>query len=135
MKRKHTASRPSPFGFVLLLIVFLTLAFFTFAAISLSTAIHDKNVSQSLSKHSTAYTAAANQAEETIASFNCAAASHPQSAAKTKHFSIKISKTQTLQVTCRWDADTASYQTDVWKVENTKDWQSETHLPLIIEKQ
>jgi hypothetical protein len=131
LKKEHKgASFPVPFGFALLLVVFLALAFFTFAAISLSTAKNDYSASKAMAEHKTEYAAACNTAERKIAALNGAVRSGRASAGK-KTFRVKINSSQALEVSCAWDSSAEKYETTVWRTVSTKKWKSGTKLPVI----
>lgn len=128
---RRQTSFPVPFGLSLLLVVFLARAFFTFAAISLSTAKNDYSVSRSMADHKTAYAEASNRAEEKIAALNEDARLDPAGAESEVNFEIEIDSTQSLEVTCRWNEETGSYETTTWQVVSTREWQPDTTLPVM----
>jgi len=138
-RKKHIdrdSSFPLPFGMSLLLVTFLILCLFTFAAISLVTARNDYRTGQKNAAHQTAYYEAANQAEEKLAGLNeklAAAGGTSDELPAEQNFQIDIDDSHVLAVTLEADtgAETPVYRVTKWEVESTADWQPDQNVHVM----
>lgn len=132
-------SAPAPFGLPLLMVVFLILCLFTFAAISLVTARNDYHASQKNAENQTAYYAACNQAEEKLAALNRELADQVSSGEKisadesTPSYEIPVDDSHVLSVALEadTDAETPHYTVLKWRVETSAAWEPEQTLPVL----
>lgn len=127
---------PLPFGMSLLLVTFLILCLFTFAAISLATARNDYRTGQKSAAHQTAYYEAANQAEEKLAELNeklTAAGGISDDLPAEQSFQIDVDDSHVLAVTLEADTagETPVYRVTKWEVESTADWQPDQNMQVM----
>ena len=134
-KIEHSKARrqmpPVNMGISLLLVVFLALCLFTFAAIALSSALNESKQAQDIIDRKEAYYNACNEAEESLRDLNLELQSGKSilSIAQTLHFTI--SDSQELQVTIEPTNEGHDYRITGWKTVDTTDWEAVDHITLI----
>ncbi|MCR5640653.1 MAG: hypothetical protein K6G04_04785 [Lachnospiraceae bacterium] len=126
-----TQMPPVNMGISLLLVVFLALCLFTFAAIALSSALNESKQAQDIVARKEAYYAACNEAEESLRDLSAQLESGASilSMEQTLHFTI--SDSQELQVTIAPAKDGHDYRVLGWQTVDTTVWESVDQITLI----
>ncbi len=127
MSAKRKQSWPMNIGSSTLLVIFLVLCMFTFAAISLTTAKKDYKDAQSSAERSREYYTAANAAEEKLNALNQAAVHETDVS-----YSVTINDSQEIDIVLKWNQSTEKYDILSWTTVNTDEWNGSDSSQLII---
>ena len=127
MNSKRKQSYPINIGTSTLLVVFLILCMFTFAAISLTTARKEYKDAKNSAERNKEYYTAANYAEMKLNELN-QAAEHETDVS----FAIAINDSQALDVILKWNQNDKKYDILSWTTVNTAEWKGSDSSQLII---
>lgn len=125
-KHEQNESYPMSIGSSTLLVIFLILCMFTFAAISLTTAKNDYSNACNNAQRSRAYYNAANAAEEKLNELN-----QSEDPETDYSYEVKISDTQAIDVTLKWNTEKAQYDIVSWKTVNTAEWNGSDSIHVL----
>ncbi len=122
---------PVNMGISLLLVVFLALCLFTFAAIALSSALNESKQAADMVARKQAYYAACNEAERSLRDLDAELAGGKSilSISQTLHF--PINDDQELQVTIEPAGEGHDYRITGWQTIDTTEWESVDQVTLI----
>ena len=121
-----------------LLLIFIVLSLVSFAVLSLSSALTDRNMVEQTMQRSTEYYEACNAAEHTLADLNAAlieASIDGTLTTGTHQFDIAINASQKLSVameTHKPDSEGYCYTITAWKVVNSSSPEPDTSVNLLI---
>jgi len=121
---------PSPIGLSLLMVTFLVLCLFTFAAISLRSAANDLADSRQFADGTSAYYAACNQAEEQLHELNASAAAG-EAAEEAVTYTVPVDEQRYLSVTAVLEED-GTYHVREWLQEYYEDWEAPETMALWV---
>lgn len=129
--KDHRQMPPVNMGISLLLVVFLALCLFTFAAIALSSSLNEAEQASDTVARKEAYYMACNEAEESLRDLSAELSSGKSvlSLEQTLHF--VINDNQELQVTIVPVSNGHDYRVTGWKTVDTTEWESVDQVTLI----
>ncbi len=129
---KHTWQLPRVnMGISLLLVVFIALCLFTFAAIALSSALNESKQATDFIARKEAYYNACNQAEVSLRDLSVELDSGASILSITQTLHFPISDTQELQVTVEPADNGHDYRIIGWKTVDTVEWEAVDQVTLI----
>lgn len=129
---RRNSSAPVPFGLSLLMVTFLILCLFTFAAITIVSAKNSLETARSNASGKTAYYEACSTAEEKLAEFNKAASLDGAEPKKNISYSVDIDDENRLDVSAVLEDDPSPhYSVTEWIVKSKENWAPETTLPVL----
>jgi len=119
-----SAVRQSPpaIGLSLLMVTFLILCLFTFAAISLRSALNDRDTVARYEENTTAYYSACNEAEQQLQDLTRRAQDDPALQTDTA-LRVAIDDDRSLEVTLTWTG--SSFEVTAWQTVSDTEWSAD----------
>lgn len=115
-------------GTASMIVVFIGISLSILAALALSGARNDYNMSKKLAEHTKEYYEARNKAEEMLSDVEALKAQYDGE--DVIHFEIPMNEQQALEMEVRMTDSESGYVVEVCRVINTDQWQGEDYLPL-----
>ena len=135
MKQKQAMTPPMNIGISLLLVVFLTLCLFTFAAIALTSAQNEYENSLDMANRTKTYYGACSEAERTLSELSMTIQTGTDVLTQAREYSFSAGEDQQLFLRVE-PADSAvygkSYRITQWRIVPSGDWQSDDTIDVLI---
>lgn len=131
MNRKKNKMTVMNVGTSSMLVILIGLSFAVLAALAISTARSDMNLSRELAEHTTEYYTASNRAQEIL--MDTEELYQKRDADGLVLFSVPINEKQDLTVGICFEGESLQYRITTWKVVNNRKWEGDTSLPVLQE--
>lgn len=115
-------------GTASMIVIFIGISLSILAALALSGARNDYNMSKKMAEHTTEYYEALNEAEKMLSDIEVLKAQHDGE--EVIHFEIPMNEKQALELEIRLEDTPDGYFVETCRVINTDQWQGEDFLPV-----